>query len=139
MASCAIPGWYAPVMIDGHRFVDGSACSATSVDLFAGMGLDEVYVVAPLVSFETDQPRSFLVKMERRWRAVVTRRCLHEVEKLRAQGTKVTILAPGPEDLEAIGGNVMQASRRIAVLETSLRTSAQALAGSDLLQSTDTG
>ena len=54
-------------------------------------------------------------------------------------GELVTALAPGPEDLDAIGGNVMQASRRIAVLETSLRTSAQALAGSDLLQSTDTG
>ncbi len=139
LASCAIPGWYAPVVIDGHRFVDGGACSATSVDLFAGMGLDEVYVVAPLVSLETDRPGSLLVKMERRWRAVVTRRCLHEAEKLRAQGTKVTILAPGPEDLEAIGGNVMQTSRRIAVLETSLRTSAQALAGSDFLQSTGTG
>jgi NTE family protein len=139
LASCAIPGWYAPVVIDGHRYVDGGACSATSVDLFAGMGLDEVYVVAPLVSLETDRPRSLLVRIERRWRAVVTRRCLHEAEKLRAQGTKVTILAPGPEDLEAIGGNVMQASRRIAVLETSLRTSAQALAGCDFLQSTGTG
>lgn len=139
MASCAIPAWYAPVVIDGHRYVDGGACSATSADLFAGLGLDEVCVVAPLVSVQTDHPRSLLVKMERRWRAIVTRRCLHEVGKLTAEGTKVTILAPGPADLEAIGGNVMQTSRRIAVLETSLRTSAQALAGSDVLPSTGTG
>jgi NTE family protein len=137
-ASCAIPAWYSPVLIDGHRYVDGGACSATSVDLLAGLQLDEVYVVAPLVSLETDRPRSLLVKMERRWRAVVTRRCLHEIEKLRADGTTVTILAPGPEDLEAIGGNLMQTSRRIAVLETSLRTSAQA-SGDRPLSSTGTG
>ena len=138
-ASCAIPAWYSPVPIDGHRYVDGGACSATSVDLFAGLGLDEVYVLAPLVSLEMDHPRSLLVRMERRWRSVVTRRCLHEIDKLQADRTKVTLLAPGPEDLQEIGGNVMQTSRRIAVLETSLRTSAQALAGGDALASTGTG
>jgi NTE family protein len=127
MASCAIPAWYSPVVIGGHRYVDGGACSATSVDLLAGLGLDEVYVVAPLVSLRLDQPRSLVARMERRWRAVVTRRCLREAVKLRAQGTRVTILGPGPEDLEAIGVNVMQVSRRIGVLETSLRTSASAL------------
>jgi NTE family protein len=138
-ASCAIPAWYSPVSIDGHRYVDGGACSATSVDLFTGVGLDEVYVIAPLVSLETDHPRSLLVRMERRWRAVVTRRCLHEIKKLEAGGTKVTLLAPGPEDLEAIGGNVMQTSRRLAVLETSLRTSERALTEVDVLPSTGTG
>ena len=138
-ASCAIPAWYSPVLIDGHRYVDGGACSATSVDLFTGLGLDEVYVIAPLVSLETDHPRSLLVRLERRWRAVVTRRCLHEAAKLEADGTKVTLLAPGPTDLETIGGNVMQTSRRVAVLETSLRTSAQALADHDAQPSTGTG
>jgi NTE family protein len=138
-ASCAIPGWYSPVSIGGHRYVDGGACSATSVDLFAGLELDEVYVVAPLVSLRTDHPRSLLVRLERRWRAIVTRRCLHEIQQLEAGGTKVTLLAPGPEDLAAIGGNVMQTSRRLAVLETSLRTSERAMAEIELLPSTGTG
>jgi NTE family protein len=39
----------------------------------------------------------------------------------------VTVLAPGPEDLAEIGANMMDPSRRLAVLETSLRTSARAL------------
>lgn len=138
-ASCAIPAWYSPVVISGHRYVDGGTCSATSADLLAGLGLDEVYVVAPMVALETDRPRSLLVRMERRWRAVVMRRCLHEIEKLKAEGTKVTILGPGAEDLAAIGGNVMQTSRRTAVLETSLRTSARALADGQVLTSTGTG
>jgi NTE family protein len=138
-ASCAIPGWYAPVTIGGHRYVDGGACSATSVDLFTGLGLDEVYVVAPMVSRELDHPPSLLGRMERRWRAAVTRRCLHETLKLRAEGTKVTILGPGVEDLEAIGVNVMQVSRRMTVLETSLRTSASALAADPPIGEADAG
>ncbi|WP_298329604.1 patatin-like phospholipase family protein [Haloactinopolyspora sp.] len=127
MASCAIPGWFAPVPINGHRYVDGGACSATSVDLLAGLGLDEVYVVAPMVSFVLDRPKPWLSRLERRWRVRCTRRCVREARKLRAEGTKVTILGPGPADLEAIGANVMDTSRRLQVLETSMRTSAEAL------------
>ena len=38
------------------------------------------------------------------------------------------MLAPGPEDLAEIGANLMDPRRRLAVLETSLRTSRVALA-----------
>lgn len=128
MASCAIPGWYHPVRIGDDRYVDGGACSSTSVDLLAGLGLDEVFVLAPSVSFAMDAPEALLSRLERQWRVRVTRRCLHEVAKVHAGGTEVTVLGPGPEDLEKIGGNLMDVARRRAVLETSLRTSAEALA-----------
>lgn len=128
LASCAIPGWFAPVVIGGQRYVDGGACSATSVDLLAGLGLDEVYVVAPMVSFELDNPRSLVSRLERRWRIRCTRRCLHESAKLRAEGTEVTILGPSPADLATMGANVMDVGRRVAVLETSMSTSARTLA-----------
>ncbi|AYY12076.1 patatin-like phospholipase family protein [Actinobacteria bacterium YIM 96077] len=127
MASCAVPGWFAPVPIGGRRYVDGGACSATSVDLLAGLGLDEVFVVAPAVSFESDRPRAVLPRLERTWRKRVTRRCMHEVGKLHADGARVTVLAPGPADLVAMGGNMMDTIRRRRVLETSLQTSAEAL------------
>lgn len=126
-ASCAIPGWYAPVVVDGVRYVDGGACSATNVDLLTGHGLDEVFVLAPMVSFTVDAPTHWRTRMERAWRERVTRRCLHEVAKVHADGAGVTVLGPGAEDLEAIGGNLMAVSRRRHVLETSLRTSAAAL------------
>ena len=127
MASCAIPGWYTPVTIGGRRYVDGGAWSATSADLLAGRGLAEVFVLAPTVSFALDRPASLLERAERRWRAQVTRRCLREVEKLHRLGTEVTVLGPGPEDLAAMGSNLMAAPRRREVLETSLRTSVAAL------------
>jgi NTE family protein len=131
MASCAIPGWYAPVTIDDHRYVDGGTCSPTSLDLLGGRGLDEVVVLAPMVSFDMDEPGSLVGRVERRFRRAMTKRVLHEAGKVRRQGTAVTILGPGREDLEAIGVNLMDPRRRVRVLDTSLRTSARALAAGD--------
>jgi NTE family protein len=127
MASCAIPGWFAPVTINGRRYVDGGTCSPTSLDLLAGRGLDEIFVLSPMTSFTYDEPESVVGRLERRFRRIVTRRLLRESAKVRRAGTRVTILGPGREDLEAIGVNLMDPSRRERVLDTSLRTSAAAL------------
>ena len=127
MASCAIPAWFAPVRIGGRGYVDGGTWSATNADLVAERDLDEVYVLAPMVSFHLDRPSHLLTRLERRWRLQVTKRCLREAEKVRGRGATVTVIGPGPEDLEAMGGNVMDLPRRKMVLETSLRTSIQAL------------
>ena len=126
-ASCAIPGWYAPVHIGGRRYVDGGTLSATSADLLAREGLDEVYVVAPMASFVPDAPRQVAARLERRLRRQVTRRLLHECRSVSRGGAEVTVLTPGPEDLAEIGANMMDPRRRPAVLETSLRTSRAAL------------
>jgi len=127
MASCSIPGWYAPVTIGRRRYVDGGTCSPTSLDLVAKLGLDEVVVLSPMTSLKYDEPSSFAAKVERQLRRVVTKRLIGEVKKVAGAGTKVTLLGPGREDLEAIGANMMDPRRRQSVLETSLRTSAAAL------------
>jgi NTE family protein len=127
-ASCAIPGWYAPVLVDGRRYVDGGTLSATSADLLARQDLDEVYVLAPMASFVSDRPRQVAARLERRLRRQVTRRLIREAEAVTRGGAAVTVLAPGPEDLTQIGANLMDPRRRLAVLETSLRTSRAALA-----------
>jgi NTE family protein len=133
MASCAIPGWYQPVRIGEHRFIDGGAWSSTNLDLLADQGLDEVFVLAPQVSFDADAPTQWATRLERQWRNRVTLRVLRETTTVHRHGTEVTILGPGREDLEAIGGNLMDLSRRPAVIETSLRTSAAALRDPDPL------
>lgn len=127
MASCSIPGWFQPVHINGHRYIDGGTWSSTNVDLLVGLGLDHVYVLAPTVSFDLDVPRSLSTRLERRWRNRVTLRCLREVAKVHADGAEVTVIGPGREDLETMGANLMDAARRAAVIQTSLRTSAAAL------------
>ncbi|MDQ2796582.1 MAG: patatin-like phospholipase family protein [Actinomycetota bacterium] len=128
MASCAIPGWYQPVRIGEHRYIDGGTWSSTNIDLMTGLGMDEVYVLAPQVSFDLDAPRDVVIRLERQWRARVTKKALAELAVVHAEGTEVTIIGPGREDLEVIGGNLMDVGRRPDVIETSLRTSRVALA-----------
>jgi NTE family protein len=134
MASCAIPGWYTPVRIAGRRYVDGGACSPTSLDLVAKLGLDEVVVLSPMTSLRYDAPTAVAARIERRFRRIVTKRLVGEVKKVAATGTKVTLLGPGTEDLEVIGANMMDPRRREQVLETSLRTSRDALRADALAQ-----
>jgi NTE family protein len=128
VASCAIPGWFAPVSAGGRRYVDGGSLSITSTDLLAGLGLDEVTVLAPMAAFAYDEPQTRIGRAERRMRRAWTRSLLREAETVRRSGTGVTLLAPGAEDLAAMGVNMMDPSRRSLVLETSLRTTAAALA-----------
>ena len=132
MASCSIPGWYAPVRIGRSRYVDGGACSPTSLDLVSRLGLSEVVVLSPMTSLEYDAPTSVAARLERRFRRLVTKRLLGEVKKVAAGGTRVTLVGPGPEDLQVLGANLMDPRRREQVLETSLRTSGAALRASRL-------
>lgn len=129
-ASCSIPGWYRPTVIGGRRYVDGGACSPTSLDLLAGRGLDEVLVLAPMCSYEFDSPESVIGKLERAVRKQFTKRLSRETQRVRESGTKVTVVTPGRVDLEAIGVNVMDHRRRELVLETAYR-SATAVFGGD--------
>lgn len=128
VASCSIPGWYEPKVINGSRYVDGGVRSSTSLDLVAKANLDEVYVLAPLASYVMDRPWNPATRLERMVRRVVTVGLGMEVDKVRAAGTRVTVLTPGPEDLAAFGANLMNPRSRRLVLETSLRTSAAVLA-----------
>jgi NTE family protein len=128
VASCSIPGWYEPAVISGRTYIDGGIRSATSMELLAESALDEVYVLAPMASIVSDHPRKPHERLERRLRQLITQSLLREADSLRALGTRVTLLTPGPEDLAAMGLNVMDPRRRTAVLETSLRTSPPAMA-----------
>ncbi len=132
MASCSIPGWYTPVRIGRHRYVDGGACSPTSLDLVARLGLDEVVVLSPMTSLDYDAPTSVAARIERRFRRLITKRLVGEVKKVAATGTRVTLLGPGAEDLAVIGANLMDPRRRAEVLETSVRTSRAALRAGSL-------
>ena len=128
MASCSIPGWYHPVRIGDHRYIDGCAWSSTSLDLLASSGLDEVYVLAPMASFDAGCPSAWPARVERQVRAGVTRQVLAEVALLHEGGAQVTVVCPGQGDLAAMGNNPMNVTRRLQVLETSLVTSPLALA-----------
>jgi NTE family protein len=128
-ASCAIPGFYRPVKIGPRRYVDGGICSASSLDLVAGRGLDLVICLNPL-STATDlaagdgplgrlHPRDWLGSMSR---GANGRRLAHEVRKVRRFGTEVVVIEPTSVDHAAMGRNMMSTARRQRVIETAERT-----------------
>jgi NTE family protein len=47
-ASCAVPGYFAPVLVDGEYYIDGGVASPTNADRVRDLGLDLVIVLAPM-------------------------------------------------------------------------------------------
>ena len=89
-ASCAVPGVYPPVTIDGRRYVDGGMRSAANADL--AQGYDRVVVLAPI-------PRGFgpLASVDAQVTAMVAR---------------VAVVSPDAHSKAAIGKNVLDPSAR---------------------------
>jgi NTE family protein len=128
-ASCAIPGFYRPVKIGPRRYVDGGVCSASNLDLLGGRGLDLVICLNPLSSgTELDTAKGRPGPLDPRdWPGALSRqanrrRLAHEAAKVRRFGTEVLLIEPTPDDLEAMGRNLMSAGRRGRVIETAARS-----------------
>ncbi len=126
-ASCAIPGFYRPVVIDGRRYVDGGVYSVSNLDLLAGRELDLVICMNPTSSLES--PRSFnpLDVVAGSVRSAAGRRLGYEAKKVRAQGTEVVLVQPLAEDLALMGRNLMRRRGRHDVLEMARQTVARQL------------
>jgi NTE family protein len=92
-ASCAVPGVWPPVSINGRLWMDGGMRSPANVDLAAGC--DRVVVIAPLV---------------RGFRAMpgVGR----QAAELRSAGSQVVVVSPDEAALAAIGRNVLDPAHR---------------------------
>ena len=125
-ASCAIPGYVTPVVIDGERYIDGGAHSTTNADLLAGLGLDLVIVSAPMgrargawSASAALQGRGYM-----RWRLAA------EARAVRRTGTPVIAFSPTPADLEVMGWNAMAAGRRTAVANRAYASASERLESS---------
>lgn len=126
-ASYAVPACCPPVEIGGRRYIDGGVGSPTSADFLLGSGVTEAVILAPMASSTMDRPRSPLATIERRVRRYMTGIVDREVSALRQAGVRVIRLEPGPQDLAAIGFNMMDPARRVRVFETALRTTEDAV------------
>ena len=126
-ASCAIPGFFRPVEIRGRRYVDGGVCSASNLDLIAGLGLDLVIALNPLSSRERLGSAHPLDRFGDLSRAANGRRLGYEAKKVVRSGTEVVTVQPTARDLRVMGRNWMSTERRQAVIETASRTVAEQL------------
>lgn len=106
-ASCAVPGYYEPVAIDGRLYVDGGAWSMVSLDLLADQDLDLVICSAPMSTADWFA-RDFGNAARVPWRAQLDR-------ERRKVSDRVVILAPDARMRRVMGTTAMDASRRAPV------------------------
>jgi NTE family protein len=92
-ASCAVPGVWPPVTINGRRYMDGGVRSTTNSDLAEGH--DRILVVAPFPPIASPMGASLA----------------HEIAPLERSGSVVAI-APDNEALGAFGANPLDPSTR---------------------------
>ena len=130
-ASCAIPGFYRPEVIEGREYVDGGVHSMTNADLLSGLGLDAVVVLSPLSSRQRVRGWNILNRFTDVTRRLVAPLVDAEVKLLQDQGTQVLLLEPMAADLIAIGGTLMDDTRRGQVMRTAMQTTAERLAEKD--------
>jgi NTE family protein len=84
-ASCAVPGVWPPVTIEGHRYIDGGVRSSTSVDLVTDFGV--VLVLAPVEDLTAVDP-----DVDKAAKRVLKRK-------------KTLVIRPDEESLRAFGFN----------------------------------
>ncbi|WP_431968891.1 patatin-like phospholipase family protein [Actinacidiphila sp. bgisy160] len=94
-ASCAVPGVWPPVTIDGRRFVDGGVRSAANADY--AVGASRVLAIVPMGAtelFPSERPLE------------------QAVRELRAAGAEVAVVGPDEASLAAIGTNPLDPATR---------------------------
>lgn len=126
-ASCAIPGLFCPVPMDGRLYVDGGLHSLSNLDLLAGRGLDLVVALNPMSGPPVRAGWSPLARLTAAIRRLSARQVAEEAAVLARQGTDVLLLEPTERDLAEMGGDVMDPRRATRVAETALRTTAERL------------
>jgi len=97
-SSCAVPGLFPAVTINGRKYTDGGVRSGTSADL--AKGYDSVLIVAP-IGARSDGIDPLLGRQAR-----------FEAEALNAAATNAELVFPDAGTLEAMGINRMDVARR---------------------------
>jgi NTE family protein len=123
-ASCAIPGYFAPVNVDGEHYVDGGGHSPTNADVVRADHPDLVVVLSPM-SYGPGAGRT----PDAAVRFAVRRYLAREVRLLRRRGATVVAFQPTAADITAMGLNpmkVMRASRIVRTVADSVRSRLEA-------------
>lgn len=111
-ASCAIPGVFRPIALDGRRYVDGGVWSPTSLDRAPVERGTRVLCLNPTGSLR-GTPFGALSVLSRSLAGV-------EALTLRRRGALVTTLSPDSGSVAAIGPNLMDPRRRATVVAAGL-------------------
>ena len=117
-ASCAIPGYFTPVHIDGQAYVDGGGHSPTNADVVLRESPDLVVISSPM----TFAPGRGTRTPDALVRLAVRRYLAREVRQLKRAGALVLVFQPSARDLSAMGLNPMKLQRGQDVVDTAAAT-----------------
>jgi len=111
-ASCAVPGYFAPVRIGGHNYIDGGVHSPTNAAILRGAGLDLVIVVSPMSG-----PAGWWPDFHAAARRHAARLLHREVRALEAEGIRTVVFAPGAAEQEVMGNDMLSRHRLNEVIQ----------------------
>jgi NTE family protein len=113
-ASCAVPGYFAPVTIGRHAYVDGGVHSPTNAAILRHRGLDLVVIVSPMSGPAGSRPDIYAAS--RRHSARLLGR---EVRALQAAGVQTVVFTPGAAEQRVMGNDMMSRQRLDEVIQQS--------------------
>jgi NTE family protein len=126
-ASCAIPGFFEPVSVNGRRYVDGGLHSFCNLDLLQGADLNIVVCFSTLTAQMWNTGRDFLQRTLRSLFSAAAEQLDSQVRALVSRGVEVVVLEPTAEDRAVMGPNLMDARRCSAVVRVAMRSVARQL------------
>jgi NTE family protein len=128
-ASCAVPGYFAPVQIGRHSYIDGGVHSSTNAAVLRGQGLDVVIVIAPMSGPAGWRPGFF--PAARRYSDRLLQR---EVRALEGEGIRTVVFTPGPAEQQVMGTDMMSRRRLDEVIQHSFLTAGAYAATPDVAE-----
>jgi NTE family protein len=114
-ASCAIPGIFDPVPIEGRDYVDGGLASPTNADLAAEGYPDVVLCLNPLAIRPEGRSFNPAAHVEALVRRSASRQLDCEIVALKSRGIGVIRIEPGADDLAGIGLDPMDPTKAIEI------------------------
>ena len=130
-ASCAIPGFFSPVEINGTAYVDGGVHSPTNADVLldkAAGTFPKIVLISSPMSQSGGSARN-ATTVVRRWSSTLLGA---EAVRLRRRGMHVIAFQPTLADIEVMGVNAMDPSRRAAIARQAYESTMRRLERQDM-------
>ena len=111
-ASCAVPAYFRPVVIDRESYVDGGVISATNADVLRREAIDLAIVVSPMTG------RASFPSVSHAMRRFCRRALDRELRQLERVGIDTVVVEPGPEVIEHMSNDFMDEEATPSIVQS---------------------
>jgi NTE family protein len=128
-ASCAVPGYFADVSVNGAAYIDGGVVSATNADALEHEQVDVAVVVSPMTGAVGRRSATDLV------RRICRRDLDRELRILARGGIPAVVIEPGADVLRHMSADFMSDDFATEIVRDAFLDTGTQIAGSALLRS----